>query len=1012
MSAHGRAGDPGRRADGIAGVTQHPPLRDGREVFQDLMARRVNEIILVSSLYDTFILREDGRLSDLILGEFLELNLHHTSGLTHVSSGEEALRLAAEQPDRYNLIVTAVNAGDMDAAELARRARTAVPPTPVILLAYDGGSLNDFMSHRPVSDLERIFLWPGDAHILLAVIKYMEDKWNVEHDTGEAGVPIILFIEDNIRYYSSFLPMMYREVIRHSQSVISEGCNVSDKILRMRARPKILLCTSWEEAMSYFDRYPEEILGVISDIEFPRNGRLDREAGVEFALKVKRTWPDVQVILQSGRPQNAPQARAVGAAFLLKGSPTFMGDLRRIIIQRFYLGDFIFRMPGGKPVDRARDVQELVEKLLTAPEESVRYHADRNHFSRWLKARTEFELAAELRPMRSSDFATNEEMRSVLVDVIETYRRRRRESTISDFAPARFDPTSSFARIGGGSLGGKARALAFMRSLLATHRLDERWTGVRVTVPPCVVLATDVFDAFMEGNDLKSFALASHDDAEIIRRFQEAALPHGVEEDLAAYLGVTGYPLAVRSSSLLEDSQYQPLAGVYRTFMIPNDHADPALRLRQLAAAIKRVYASTYSSYAKSYFSMTPNRLEEEKMAVIVQRVVGARHGTHFYPDMAGVGRSLNFYPTPPMTTEDGMVAVALGLGRTVVEGGASLAFCPRYPDRLIHLPTVQDLLSSGQREFLSLELLGEDICCNPEDEIHEVSLPLEVAESEGTLTPLASVYSPENDRLYDGLGHPGVRVVTLAPILKHKAFPLAEITSQLLELGSWGMNTQVEMEFAVNLSTTHPEPKEFALLQLRPLVPLRSGESPEIIIRDPRDTVCFSSSVLGDGRRNDLHDVIVVDHERFERAGSRQAAHEIARFNAELAAEGISYILIGVGRWGSADPWLGIPVTWEQISGARVIVECGLRDQRVTPSQGSHFFQNLTSFRVGYFTVNPAAGQGHVDWDWLTAQPAVAQGNYARHLRFAEPLVVRMSGRVQEGVVFKPGGESPGLSS
>lgn len=974
-----------------------------RDVFQDLMSRRVNQVILVSSLYDTFILREDGKLGPLILNEFLELNLHHTSGLTHVSSGSEALELAASDPARYNLIITTVNAGDMDAAELAREARRRGLDVPVVLLAYDGGELNEFMARADISGLERIFLWPGDAHILLAIVKYMEDKWNVEHDSGAAGVPIIMVIEDNVRYYSSFLPMMYGEVIRHSQSVISEGFNVTDKILRMRARPKILLCTSWEEALSYFERFPDEVLGVISDIEFPRCGRLDREAGVEFALMVKRKWPDVEVILQSSRQENAAQAKAVGASFLLKGSPTFMDDLRHIIISRFYLGDFIFRLPDGTPVDRASNVYELIEKLRVMPAESIRYHADRNHFSRWLKARTEFSLASTMRPMRSSDFTDEEARRARLIDLIET-RRRRSQTAIMDFDRDHYHSVSGIARIGGGSLGGKARALAFVHTLLADEGLTDKWPGVELSVPPCVVLGTDVFDAFVESGNLKAFALDCQDDVQIIARFRETPLPNGIEEDLAAFLRVARYPLAVRSSSLLEDSQYQPLAGVYRTFMIPNDNADPGIRLRQLVEAVRRVYASTYSAYAKSYFTMTPYRLEEEKMAVIIQQLVGSAHGRYFYPDVSGVARSVNFYPAPPVTAEDGIVTVALGLGRVVVEGVAGVAFVPKYPDRLIHLPTTQDLLAAAQRSFLALELTGSDACCEPEDEIREVSLGLDTAREHGTLARVASVYDPQNDRLYDGLGRPGTPLVTFAPLLKLGQFPLAEITDRLMQLGAWGMNTGVEIEFAANLSPAPGRPREFAFLQLRPLARTRRGQETEIEVEDEADLLCRSTSILGDGRLDDLRNLVVVDYNRFQRAQSRAAAQEIAQFNAQLIASGLRYILVGVGRWGSADPWLGIPVTWEQISGARVIVEAGLPDMHVTPSQGSHFFQNLTSFRVGYFTVNPNGGPSFIDWEWLAEQEAVSAGDFVRLLRFPQPLVALMNSRRQQGVIFKPG--------
>ncbi|NLT34454.1 MAG: histidine kinase [Gaiellales bacterium] len=975
-----------------------------RDVFQDLMSRRVNQVLLASSLYDTFIIREDGNLGELILNEFLELNLRHTSGLTHVTSGARAVELAAADPVRYNLIITAVNVGDMNALELAAQIRSRGLETPVILLAFDGGELNELAATNDLSVFERVFLWSRDPSILLAIVKYTEDRWNVEHDTGEVGVPIVLVIEDNVRYYSCFLPMIYREIIRHSQNVITEGFSLTDKILRMRARPKILLCTGWEEALSYFERYPEEILGVISDVEFPRNGRLDHEAGLNFALKVRQNWPDVAVILQSGREENAAQAQAVGASFLLKGAPSFMEDLRRVIIRRLFLGDFVFRMPDGRVLGSADSICALVAKLREIPAESIRYHADRNHFSRWLRTRTEFELATILRFIRSSEFADGEAQRRRLIELIETARRKQQEGAVVDFDRSRGSAGPGMERIGKGSLGGKARALAFAGSMLAAEGLSDRWPGIHVSVPPCVVLATDVFDAFMQDNDLLGFALECPDNQRIIDRFQRAHLPAEAQEDLARLLRSTDYPLAVRSSSLLEDSQYQPLAGVYRTFMIPNDHADLHLRLRQLVAAIKRVYASTYAQEAKDYFRMTPYLIEEEKMAVIIQRLVGARHAGHFYPEISGVARSLNFYPAPPATAEDGIVTAALGLGRVVVEGLAGVGFVPACPDRLIHLPTTADLLAASQRSFLALELTGSDTCGDPEEEIREVSLGLDVARADHTLDLLASVYDAANDRLYEGLDRPGVPLVTFAPILKQQRFPLAEISSELMRVGARGMNSGVEIEFAVNLTPEPGHPQEFAFLQLRPLARRDNGRQIDIRVNDETRLLCRSSSVLGNGSVDGIHDLLVVDYDRFQRAHSRVAALEIAGLNSQLVAAGVRYILVGVGRWGSADPWLGIPVTWEQISGAQVIVEAGLRDVRVTPSQGSHFFQNLTSFHVGYFTVNADVGQGRLDWDWLAKQPALSEGEYVRHLRFAQPLVVLMNGLRQEGVIFKPG--------
>lgn len=965
--------------------------------FQHLMARRVENIILVSSVYDTFILQEDGQLNALLLGEFLDLNLHHTTGLHHVASGSEAIELAKAE-SRYNLIVTAVTVGDMNAVDLVRGVREAGLDVPVILLAYDGGELAEFMSRYDTSELERIFLWQGDSRILLAITKYMEDKLNVAYDSGVAGIQVILLIEDNIRYYSSFLPLIYTEIINHCQRLIAEGINVAHKILRMRARPKILLCTSFEEAWEYFRAYQEDVLGVISDIEFPVEGSLDPKAGMEFARRVQAAWTDIPVLLQSSRPENEALAREAGADFLLKGSPTLLSDLRRFIINNFSFGDFIFRMPDGTPVGRATDMKSLLELLHTVPAESISYHADKNHFSRWLKARTEFHLANHLRSRRTTDYTTPEERRQYLIDEIDAYRRELTRESVSDFDPLSFDPENSFARVGQGSLGGKARALAFVRHLLRDHGVTEEFPETQVTVPPALVLCTSVFDRFIEDNDLADFAMRTTDDETIRERFLGGAFPADIADQMTQYLAAIDYPLAVRSSSLLEDSQYQPLAGVYETYMLPNNAPDLEVRLAHLISAVKRVFASTFLTHAKNYFKVTPYRLEEEKMAVIVQKLVGTPHGRRFYPDFAGVTRSYNFYPVAPLQAEDGVAAVALGLGRTVVDGGQALSFCPEYPQNLLHFSTVEDMLANSQREFVSLELDEEGAA------VTERRHPLEVAETDGTLGNVASTYSPENDAVYDGISRPGVRIVSFAPVLKHGVFPLPAVLNRIMRIGRLGMATEVEIEFAVDLSPdTKARPHDFAFLQMRPLAMSRETDELAIGDRDRESALCFSTSVLGNGRFDSIRDIVVVDYDRFDRSRSRDIALEVAAMNADLVGRGVPYVLVGLGRWGSADPWLGIPVTWEQISGARVIVECGLKDIKVTPSQGSHFFQNLTSFRVAYFTVNPAAGEGFLDWSWLKQQPATGGGTYVHHLSFEQPLVVKINGREQRGVILKP---------
>jgi len=980
------------------------PILDAEERFEgfeNLMPFRVQNILLVSSLYDSFILREDGRLNELLIDESLELNLRQIPNITHVSSCAEALDLARENP-QFNLIVTNLMVGDIDATQLAHEVRRAGLDVPVVVLGYDYREIKNFVARNPGTDLDRVFLWQGTARILIAIVKYIEDKRNVLHDTRAMGVPVLLVVEDNIRYYSSFLPVIYTELIKQSRRVIQEGINVAHKLVRMQARPKILLASNFEDAAQLVQEYREYIFGLVSDVEFPWDSKLSPEAGFELARLVKSLAPDVPVVLQTSRTEFRPRAHAEGYSFLRKRSPTLLKDLRRILTDQFGFGDFVFRMPDQREVGRAKDLNELEEQLQTVPPDSLMYHAQRNHFSHWLMARTEFALAAKLRPRKVSDFNGPEHLRRDLIESINDYRREQNEVLIGDFKPETFKPSeSSFLRVGSGSLGGKARGLAFVRHLLRTRRIARRFPGVRIAVPPAVVLATDMFDQFLAENNLSDFALHCDDDTEIQQRFLDAPLPVPLTENLKAYLEEVRYPLAVRSSSLLEDSQYQPFTGVYETFMLGNQQTDPHTRLEELSEAVKRVYASTFSQHAKTYVRATPYRLEEEKMAVILQQVVGTMHGQRFYPDFSGVVRSHNFYPVEPATFSDGIAAVALGLGRTVVDGGKCLMFCPRYPRNLLQFSSVDDILANTQTEFCALELNGVPHGAGA-GHLREMRFGLDVAEADGTLHPVASTYSAENDAVYDGLSRPGPRIVTFAPMLKHGLFPIASVLDVLVRAGEDALGNPVEIEFAVRL----PEgsgPAEFGFLQIRPLTLARDNQDLSIGQVDSSQLVCQSTKVLGNGRIENLQDIVVVDSHRFERGRSQEVARSVAHFNATLAAENRPYLLIGVGRWGSNDPWLGIPVEWDEISGARVIVEAGFRDFRVTPSQGSHFFQNLTAFQVGYFTVNPDAGEGSVDWEWLAEQPAVEEQGCVRRLQFAQPLRVIMNSRSSQGVIFKP---------
>jgi CheY-like chemotaxis protein len=974
------------------------------EAFENLMPYRVQDILLVSSLYDSFILREDGRLNEMLIGESYELNLQHVPRITHVKTGAEALAMARADA-RFNLIVTNLELEDMSAAELATEVKRSGIEAAVVVLAYDYREVKNFVARTPHSPIERIFLWQGNARILISIIKYIEDKMNVEHDTDAMNVPVMLVVEDNIRYYSSFLPVIYTELISQARRLISEGLNVAHKLVRIRARPKILLASDFESGAALALRYRQNLLGVVLDVEFPRRGQVMPEAGFELARLIRSVVPDVPIVLQSGRPEFMDKAYAEEFSFLQKRSPTLLGDLRNWLIDQVGFGDFIFRLPDRKTeVARASNLNELEQALRKVPAESISYHAGRNHFSHWLMARTEFAVAQKLRPRKVSDFASIEVLRSDLIEAITSYRREQSQTLVGDFNPEMFQPQDTyFLRIGDGSLGGKARGLAFARHLLQPRHMPSKFPGVRICVPRTVVLATDTFDRFIAENDLHDFAMRCPSDAEIVDRFLASPLPADIQRHLRAFLEKVTFPLAVRSSSLLEDSQYQPFSGVYDTFMLGNHDPDFEVRFRQLTEAIKRVYASTFSQHTKAYVRATPYRLEEEKMAVMVQEVVGSAHGQRYYPEFSGVVRSRNFYPMEPQTTKDGFAAVALGMGRAVVGGGKCLTFSPRYPRHLVQFSSVEDILANSQTEFWALELTARVHHEDPADDLREVAFPIRAAEADGTLHMVASTYSVENHAVYDGLSRPGARLVSFAPILKHGLFPLPQILEQVMTIGEDAMGRPVEIEFAVRMPKRAGEDAEFGFLQMRPLVMSREGEELSMGTVAPDRLICQSAKVLGHGRIADLRDVVVVDFHRFERARSYDVAQSVAHLNAQLSAAGAPYLLIGVGRWGSNEPWLGIPVSWDQIAGARVIVESGFKDFRVTPSQGSHFFQNLTAFRIGYFTVNPDAGEGFVDWEWLAEQSGTEDHGCVRLLHFDQPISVLMDGKTGQGMIFKP---------
>ncbi|MDJ0763347.1 MAG: PEP/pyruvate-binding domain-containing protein [Myxococcota bacterium] len=976
---------------------------DRRVPYDALMLRRVHNILLVSSPYDSFTFEEDGRLTELLFSEYLELNLRYAPNIMRVSTAEEALQ--ALQRSTFDLVISMLRVGDMDVADFGREVATMAPNLPVILLTYNTRELTVLDDVSGLVGIDRVFAWLGDVRLFLAIIKYVEDRMNAYHDSRTAGVKVIILIEDNVRFYSSYLPLVYTELVQQTQNLMSDGLNHLDKLVRMRARHKVLLATDYEEGERLYLDNIDHVSGVILDARFPRNGQLDSAAGIEFAKFVKGRTPDRPVLIQSSDKHNRGPARAIGAQFIDKESPNLLDGLRQFMRNHMGFGDFVFRMPDGRKIGKATDLRTLTEMLATIPVESLVHHVSRNDFSTWIMARTEFDLAKILRPRHVDEFANAEGMRQYLIEEIHRHRDRSRAGVVADFSSVTFEGSSGFVRIGAGSLGGKGRGLAFINKLLDRQKLEQEQQDVRVFVPPTAVIASGLFDEFMQRDGLLEIAFGDAPDQEIARAFLAAELS---DEDMAilrTILSRVHYPLAVRSSSLLEDASHQPFAGLYRTYMIPNNHPDIEVRIQQLVSAIKLVYASTFYADAKAYIESTPNRLEEEKMAVVVQRLFGRQHGQYLYPDFAGVARSYDFYPMEGRSFEQGVANVVLGLGKMVVDGGRAVRFSPTHPRQLFQFSSVKETLDAAQREFLALDL---NHTVRDMQEMTEasglVTLGLDVAEKDGVLPALGSVYSHENQAIYDGTSRPGPRLVTLAGVLKANVYPLAKTLVQLLDLGTQAFSSHVEIEFACNIRKNRDEKHEFAFLQIRPIVVGSRSQEINLDALDRESTICIAKKALGNGLIQDVRDIVYVPMSRFDRSKTVAIAKEIGGLSLKLKGAGRPFLLAGPGRWGSADRWLGIPVTWRQISGARCIVETDMDDIRVTPSQGTHFFQNLTAFGIGYFTVNFDSVGGNLDTEWLDAQPAVEETPHVRHLTFASPLQILVSARQGVGVVMKPG--------
>ena len=966
--------------------------------FVDLMTKRIYNILLVANPYDAFMLEDDGRIDEKVFNEYMNLSLRYPPRFTQVSTMEEAWQRLDKMG--YDLVICMPGSDNSDAFDIAHSIKKRYPYIPLVVLTPFSHGITARMEHEDLSIFEYVFCWLGNTDLLLSIIKLIEDKMNLAHDVKEVGVQMILVVEDSIRFYSSVLPNLYRFVLEQSKEFATEALNGHQRTLRMRGRPKIVLARTYEEAMTLYEQYQDNILGVISDASFPREGEKDPQAGARLLGEIRARDPYMPLIMESSETANRDVAHLFGASFVDKNSKKMGVDLRDAVSQNFGFGDFIFRDPATmKEIARVHNLKELQNIIFTIPRESLYYHITRNHISRWLYSRAMFPVAEFLKSITCDSYEDIDAHRQIIFDAIVKYRRMKNRGVVAEFIKERFDSYSNFARIGEGSLGGKGRGLAFIDNLVKRHVEFESFENATVTIPKTVVLCTDLFDEFMDTNNLYQLALSDVPDEIILRHFLRAKLPDRLIDDFFAFFEAVKAPIAIRSSSLLEDSHYQPFAGIYSTYMIPYLD-DKYEMLRMLSDAIKGVYASVYYKDSKAYMQATSNVIDQEKMAVILQEVVGTQHGDRYYPTLSGVARSLNYYPIGEEKAEEGVVSLALGLGKYIVDGGLTLRVCPYHPNKVLQTSELELALRETQTQFYALDTknIGENF--SVDDGFNILKLPVKEAEADGALTYIASTYDPYDMVIRDGIYPGGRKVITFANVLQHDVFPLADILRLAQQYGQGEMRRPVEIEFAANLNDDRTG--TFYLLQIRPIVDCKKMLEEDLSTIPDEDVIIRSNNSLGHGIMDEMQDLVYVKTDGYSASNNQLIAYDIEKLNAEFLREGKNYILVGPGRWGSSDTWLGIPVKWPHISAARVIVEAGLTNYRVDPSQGTHFFQNLTSFGVGYFTVNAYRNDGIYDQAYLDSLPAVHETKFLRHIHFDRPLVVKMDGKKNIGVVMK----------
>jgi CheY-like chemotaxis protein len=973
--------------------------------FTLLMQKRIRKVLLICSSYDAFMLEEDGRIEEQIFSEYVSLNLRQPPSFIHTDSAKKAFQIL--ETEQIDLVIEMLSIPDVDPFELAHQIKEKYPRIPIVALTHFSRDVSLKLKNEDLTALDYVFCWLGNADLLLAIIKLLEDRMNADNDIENVGVQTILLVEDSIRFTSVYLPDLYKIVFKQSREFLKEALNEHQRRLRMRGRPKILLAKTYSEALMLYNKYKNNLLGIITDISIKEDVKKPEKmlGGVQLSKIAKTENTFLPIVFQSSDLENEKIAKELNIAFIHKYSATLNADLQNHIIKSFGFGDFIFLNPETKnEIARASDLVSFQHHLLNIPDNTLRYHSSRNEFSKWLYTRSLFPIAKIFRQIQVEDFDSLNEIRDYLFKAIGNYRLSRAKGVIANFNKSYFDEYQLISRIGEGSVGGKARGLVFLSSILKRYNLESTFPDVHITIPRSVVLTIEIFDEFMESNNLCTFALSEVSDEEVLERFLAGSLPKRLDEDILAFINYVKNPIAVRSSSKLEDSQYQPFAGIYSTYMVPAVENNPTLTLKFISDAIKAVYASVYYKSSKAYMAATSNIIDEEKMGIVLQEVCGNRYNNRFYPTLSGVARSINFYPIKPERSNDGIVNLGFGLGKYVVDGGTALRFSPKYPKNTLQLSTTSIALKDTQKQFYTLDLSQKEFKPTTDDGANLLKLKITDAESDGTLRFVASTFDFENNMIRDGLSSGGRPIITFSNILQHNTFPLADIIDTMMEIGQQEMGSPIEIEFAANMDVPRGTRPVFNFLQIRPIVfndqriTFRIDNIPE------EKTILQSFSALGNGAIENLSDLVYIKPDVFQSSATKDIAQKIEKLNSLFLANKKNYILIGPGRWGSSDPWLGIPVKWPQISEARVIVESGMDNYRIDPSQGTHFFQNLTTFRVGYMTINPFIKDGFYNIEFLNSFTPEYEDEYIRHIKFTSPVKVYIDGRNNTGAILKPG--------